>query len=151
MKTLYLAGPITGLTFADAAAWRRRVANQLPGWRCLSPLRGKEHLDTGVPLPDSFDGGAAAVEQDLADILRADAMLVNFGGACDRASIGTAAEIGFACRQQGESKIPLTPRPYILVVLGDNNVHDHVFVHYMADQIVTNLGDAIQVLKRWRA
>lgn len=150
MKTAYLAGPICGLTFAEANAWRNRVTAQLPGWDCLSPLRGKEHLAGVGPLTDNFDGGMAAVEQDLMDIRRSDVVLVNFAGASDRASIGTAAEIGFACALQGGVRV-LPPRckPHILVVLGDHNVHDHVFVRYMADQIVSNLGDAIEVLRRW--
>ena len=55
---VYLAGPITGLTFSDAQhGWRKKICDLLPnGWRLFSPLRGKDHLATqGVLNSSAYD------------------------------------------------------------------------------------------------
>src|SRR5260221_181803 len=46
MKTVYLAGPITGLDYAGATDWRNEAKLQLAleGITGLSPMRGKEYL-----------------------------------------------------------------------------------------------------------
>src|SRR5688572_20386966 len=46
--TVYLAGPITGLSYGGATQWRDSVVDQLarraPHIRCLDPMRAKQHL-----------------------------------------------------------------------------------------------------------
>ena len=44
MHTVYLAGPITGLTYDGATDWRHAVAADLNsvGIKGLSPMRGKD-------------------------------------------------------------------------------------------------------------
>lgn len=134
---VYLAGPITGLRFDEAAEWRESF--DLPeGWAGLSPLRGKEHLRSDVILASDFDGGSVAVARDLTDIEKCDVVLANFLGA-ESISAGTMAEIGFAYANY---------KP-IIVVLEEGSVHDHVFVKHMATSIVPTLDDARRALGRW--
>jgi len=136
---VYLAGPITGLTFKEANAWRDRATFELglEGIECLSPLRGKQHLAAAGPLPNDFDGGAEAVEQDLTDIRSSDALLVNFDG-CEGISAGTMAEIGFAGAWYYHRDAPA-----VISVVPAGNPHDHVFVKYMSDLVVETLDDGI--------
>lgn len=92
---VYLAGPISGLTFDEAVEYRADLENALPeGWEALSPMRDKDYV--GGVLTDTFDGGTAAVTRDLTDIgLLADAVLIDIRMA-DRVSVGTMAEMGYA-------------------------------------------------------
>lgn len=136
-KFVYLAGPIAGLTFDVANGWRDVAAAALPpGWRALSPLRGKDHLDDGKVLSNNFDGGGQAVARDLHDIDMCDAVIVYFGGA-ERVSIGTVAEIGYAYAKG---------KPIIVVPFGDR-LHDHVFIYYMATDFAADIVEACDRLE----
>ena len=58
MFTLYLAGPITGCNYEEATDWRKKFASILGHGneiRCLSPMRGKEHLKNEVLLGSNYD------------------------------------------------------------------------------------------------
>ena len=56
MKKIYLAGPISGLTFEGAQDWRTYFSNKInPEIQCLSPLRGKDYLKMRGPLEGSYD------------------------------------------------------------------------------------------------
>lgn len=86
MKTLYLAGPINGCSDDEARGWRETVKARLSGlYEFLDPMdrdyRGKERGHA----QDIVNG-------DVADILRADAILVY----AERASWGTAMELVYA-------------------------------------------------------
>lgn len=98
-KYIYLAGPITGLSYVAATDWREDPAllQHLTrhGWTALSPMRGKDYLKGARELAGVFDEGRAAVERDCFDIRRSQAILVNLLGA-ERVSIGTVAEMGYA-------------------------------------------------------
>lgn len=140
MKYVYLAGPIAGLTFGEADEWRDYAEQTLPqGWKALSPLRGKDHLDTGTPLSNDFDGGAEAVARDLRDIDCSDALIAYFGGA-RQISAGTMAELGYAYAKG----VP------IIVVTDGDEFHRHVFVDFMSDWNVEQLNDAIDILENLR-
>ena len=42
---VYLSGPVKGLSYKEAVAWREYVRNRLPKHiKTLSPLRGRDHL-----------------------------------------------------------------------------------------------------------
>ncbi len=147
MRCVYLAGPITGLTFTGACEWRDwvTVALRLESHRYprtthlhpLSPMRDKDQFicDPRQVLPSTWDEGKAAVHRDLLDIRRSDAVLVNLLGA-SRVSLGTMCELGYAYAE----------RKFILVVMEPDNPHDHVFVTELASQIVPTLDDALRVL-----
>lgn len=133
---VYLAGGITGLSFAEAAGWRRELMTAYPEIEWLDPLRGKDHLGNGShPLPSDFegDGQVAAVWQDLDDIDRCDAVLMNLMWA-SRASIGTMCELGYAQARE---------KP-VHVALNEASIHDHLFVRVLASTISYSLIDAVE-------
>ena len=145
MKTVYLAGPITGLSYGEAAqGWREfmEYASVRNGceWRCLSPMRGKEHL-TGQEELLATEGqhyistNKAIVTRDYNDVSTCDAMVANFLGAT-RVSIGTCVEFGFAHAH----RVPL------VLVMEKDNYHNHGFLTEIAGYWVQTLEEAIHVL-----
>lgn len=126
---VYLAGPITGLTYGAATDWRGRAALELAdlsGGRIetLSPMRHKEYLAaTGkagdTPLADSYEDTILSSQRgifyrDRFDCQRADLVLVNMLGS-ERVSIGTVMEIAWA----NANNIP------IVLAMAAGNVHEH--------------------------
>lgn len=146
-KSIYLAGPITGLDYAEARyTWRDAFAkrmNELAAHvECYSPMRQKDFLE-GQQCP----GTAQELEQmenalarphgiltrDFNDVCHRDAMVACFLGA-QRVSIGTVWEIGVAFSKQ---------KPLIVVMEpGHINVHDHVFITHTAGYVVPTLEEA---------
>jgi nucleoside 2-deoxyribosyltransferase len=128
-KSLYLAGPITGLTYEGSTEWRRFVAEHLmPDVVPLSPIRGKEYLK-GVDIVGSayaqypLSTEAAILGRDRYDVMiGCDAILVNVLGA-EKPSIGTIIEIGWA---------DAVRKPIILVIEDENNVHDYPMIRQAA-------------------
>lgn len=149
MKHVYLAGPITGLEFDEAKDWRDEFIEKLArrGWNGLSPMRDKEEFRIKGKLSAFFDEGAAAVDRDLRDIEKSEAVIINFRDAA-AVSLGSSAEMGYAYA---------LGRPIIVVVEGDPgewnkrpegaNPHHHVFTEYMATAIVSSLDDALRALE----
>ena len=146
MKTqlVYLAGPMAGISFRRANAWRKGAAFDLAmkDIETLSPLRFKQNLyyvNTLTKLMNDNDNklltNAGVFTRDFNDVKRADALLVNFLDA-EVASIGTAAEIAWAWQMQ---------KP-IVVVMDPGNVHQHAFIVEMASLIVDNLPDGIKLI-----
>jgi nucleoside 2-deoxyribosyltransferase len=88
---VYLCGPINGRSDDDCKGWREYAKERIAD--TLDPMdrdyRGRE-LEPGI--------AAQIVENDKADILRCDAMLVYF----DKPSVGTSMEILFARQANGE-------------------------------------------------
>ena len=130
---IYLAGPITGLTFDAANDWRAAwtPAFVRAGHVVDSPLRHKEHLRPEGVLTSTFDEGRPALKRDLWDIDRADVVLVNLEGATETASIGTCCEIGYAYAFDK-----------FIVVVSPRGVHNHLFINEMASIIVHDMHDA---------
>lgn len=140
-QIVYLAGPITGLEFDAAKEWRDPSSEfcqrlQALGWETRSPMRDKEKFRVKGKLSAFFDEGAAAVNQDLQDIVEADAVILNVLDA-ERVSLGSMAEMGYAYA---------TLTPVIVVTEGEENIHHHVFTDYMAERIVPDLNSAIEAL-----
>ena len=93
MTTVYLAGPITGLTYAGSTDWRRYMIDKFAriGVKALSPMRGKEYL---AQLKGTISGtgeeyahlgvlslSRGVMTRDRFDATRCDVLLVNFLGA----------------------------------------------------------------------
>src|SRR6476469_8136640 len=96
---IYMAGPITGLTYQEATGWRKQVREALPDdWKILDPMRGKSHLRGMGALAANFDSGMDAVSRDLQDIRDADVVLAHFAASptATSVSLGTSCEIGYA-------------------------------------------------------
>lgn len=145
--TVYLSGPISGLTYNKARYdWRETFANGIePGITVLSPMRHEGYMseiktvieaDTGKYPKHYFADAKIIVEKDKLDIKRSDVVVVNLLGA-QRVSIGTMVEIGMAF-EAGKT---------IVLVMEDNgNVHEHPFVTQPAALRLNNIDDAIDAV-----
>lgn len=126
---VYLAGPITGLSYKGATDWRdvaSEMFSAISGERieCLSPLRGKDYLMGETNLAAlGYDNTLLSSQRgitarDRFDCTRADGVLVNMVGA-DRASLGTVMEIAWA---------DLCRKPIVLAMEREGNVHEHAMI-----------------------
>lgn len=144
---VYLAGPITGLTFAGCTDWRQYAIDKLRPIVGLSPMRGKEYLAAEKSLaalgyndrPMSCSRGI--MTRDRFDATRCDVLLVNLLGA-KTVSIGTVLEIAWA----DLSRIPIvcamepsTP--------GLQNPHDHAMISEAIGFRVPTLDEAIHITR----
>ena len=162
--SVYLSGPITGLTYEDARnGWRFNFAAQLKhGITVLSPMRHEGHLaelqgELDQTYPEHpFSTGKMLVAKDKLDIERCEVMVVNLLGA-KKVSIGTVMEIGMAY-QLGKTIVlvmedagtfvaghdyngQLEPKPFY-----GNNPHEHPFVTEPAAVRVNNLDAAVAIV-----
>lgn len=103
-KFVYLAGPVTGLTFQEAVAWRNEAAVALANMtnghvQALDPLRGLTPSDFQSHAQGWFDSArctaASFMIRDLYDIDRSCCLLANLVG-MKSPSIGTMIELGYA-------------------------------------------------------
>lgn len=128
MKTVYLYGPITGLSFAGAQDWRTWMRAELAphGIDAVSPLRFKDYLANLEQISghgrDYLHMGVlstppAVIARDKFDVLRADMLVGNFLGA-DRVSIGSMFEQAWAHQKHTPIAAALEP---------SGNPHDHMF------------------------
>jgi nucleoside 2-deoxyribosyltransferase len=142
MDKVYLAGPIKGLTYGEAADWRKTAAEWL--WRrgigVLSPMRYKEYLSDVGPLGDNYanhptSSGKGIYRRDHFDVSRCDVVLMNLEGA-ERVSIGTMIEAGQA---------DMCDKPVVLV-MERGNCHEHAILENIAGFIVPTLAEGLIVV-----
>jgi nucleoside 2-deoxyribosyltransferase len=158
---VYLAGPITGLTFGEAASWREYVIPKLAapvrhpnvllhqdappsgivGW---SPLRAKDYLlergvlsgHPGAYTDQVLSSAKGILTRDHWDVQTCDMMLVNLLGATT-ISIGTVLEIGMA----HEARKPM------VVAMEEDNVHNHAMLNTAVGWIVDDLDYAVDLVR----
>lgn len=145
MKTVYLAGPITGQTYGSSTTWREEVKSILKSHNIhgLSPMRGKAYLSAEDKLKDSYEDKTMSSivginVRDFNDCKTCDAILVNFLGA-KRVSIGTVMEIAWA---------RLLQKP-IVIIIDDDNIHQHgmlTFGNILVKSIDEGIDAIIQLL-----
>lgn len=139
---IYLAGPITGLTFGACTDWRDYMTNKFPKHiKGQSPMRGKEYLSKERTISDQYVGSVLSCQKGITtrdrwDTSRCDAIVVNLLGAT-RVTIGTMIEIGWADAFR---------KPIILIMEEEGNLHDHSMVRECAGFIVRSVDEAINVL-----
>lgn len=151
---IYLAGPITGLSYGEARhGWREEIAKmasaQYPQLDMFSPMRSKNFLERTRKIKGTADSyGAATFGQasgilgrDYNDVKSSQVVIANFLGA-KVGSLGTAAEFGFAHALQ----IPVV----MIIEKPDDpelktNPHRHVFMEEIATYIVHDLEEALMV------
>jgi nucleoside 2-deoxyribosyltransferase len=143
-KSVYLAGPITGLTYDDARfGWRKEFGERMTehGVTVLSPMRHEGHLaEVKGPLDKDypshiFSHGKMIVAKDFLDIDVSAIVVANFMGA-KKASLGTVAEIGYAAAK-GKTIVVIRDK--------DDAIHNHPFINEPAAVVVDNLEDAIAI------
>lgn len=144
-KSVYLAGPIGGLTFRDAVEWRQEVVRQFYEVEGsveiigMSPLRYKDFLDEEGVLhctddyPHVLCGQRGITTRDFYDVRTCDVLFVNFLGA-KSVSIGTSMEIAVAHQ---------TRTPIVVAMENEGNLHDHPILRECIDFRVDTLEEAI--------
>jgi nucleoside 2-deoxyribosyltransferase len=144
MRTVYLAGPITGCTYNGCTSWRKYAVEKLAavGIKGLDPMRAKDYLLEQTSVADSYDDTVLScsrgiMTRDHWDCTRCDILLVNLRGA-SRVSIGTCMEIAWAWDHN---------KPVILVMEKEGNVHEHSMIREATGFRVTTLEEALNVVQ----
>lgn len=148
--SVYLAGPITGLTYDESTDWRDSVAAELDdvGITAYSPLRCKQYLrefgeldaaggqDSAYVGVNPLSDPAGITARDRNDVKTKDAILINLLGA-ERISVGTCIEVGWADAF----------RKPIIVAMEEDNVHRHAILNHCAGFIAPTLEQAVEIVK----
>jgi nucleoside 2-deoxyribosyltransferase len=149
MIKVYLAGPISGLSYDDSEDWRINAKSMLKefGIDGYSPLRRKDFLKSREVLgaSDVIEGSydvhplstaRGIFTRDRNDVKTSDAILINFLGA-DRVSIGTVMEAAFAF----DDRIP------VIAISEPDNIHwKHPFIQEAIGYRVDTLEEGIDVV-----
>lgn len=145
---VYLAGPITGLSYKGSVEWRNEVIKDLAaaGITGISPMRCKYYLERLSEISghgreyvhmSPLSGPRGVVTRDFFDVRRADVILVNLHGA-DRVSIGTMFELAWAFERR---------TPIVCVAEKQNHPHDHMFVWEAIGYRVETMAEAVDIVK----
>jgi nucleoside 2-deoxyribosyltransferase len=148
MKTVYLAGPITGLEYVEATNWRNdaKLLLALNGITGLSPMRGKEYLSEVKEFTMDGDkyssfsvmsSNRGIMTRDRWDATRCDVLLVNLLDA-KRVSIGTCMEIAWA---------DAVRTPIVCVMEPTGNPHEHGMILEAIGFRTASLNEAIYIIK----
>ena len=142
MNSVYLAGPISGLSFKECNAWRKYAIAQLKPIIGINPLRAKSYLKDTTSIKDSYEepplsSSRGLTTRDYFDCNRADILIVNLLGTT-RVSIGTCMEIAWAKMLQ---------KPVILIIEPEGNPHDHAMIRESINYRVSDLDEAIHIAK----
>jgi nucleoside 2-deoxyribosyltransferase len=136
---VYLSGPIKGLSYNHAVEWREYAKRYLEdnNIKGVSPMRGKEYLEGTKSLDSEKDPNVLGSDRslwcrDYNDVHTADVLLVNLEDS-NGVSIGTVFEIAWA----KEMKKP------VIVVMPQNNIHNHPFIREATSLFFTDLDDAL--------
>lgn len=139
---VYLAGPISGLTYDEGQSWRTMFSAHMPKEiRCYSPLRKKEHLrDMGI-LEQSYEEAVLSSDRgintrDHFDCLTSDLIVANLLGVT-RVSIGTVMEMAWAFAYR---------KPLVVIIEPTGNVHDHPMARETFGFRVSTIKEAAQVV-----
>ncbi len=141
----YLAGAITGESYGGATDWREYVRSKLsPGIVGLSPLRAKTYLEGEKAIGDCYDSqngvetplstSRGIMTRDFFDCRNCDIVIANLLNT-KIVSIGTVMEIAWAYALQ---------KPLILV-LDDNNLHEHSMIREATGFRVSTIDEAINI------
>lgn len=144
-RTVYLAGPISGLNYAGAVDWREEAIADLAiaGIKGLSPMRAKHYLRDVTNLDPAGHGEFSVLScprgittRDRFDTTRCDVVLANFLGA-QKPSLGTVMEIAWA-------DLSRTP---IVAVMEPGNVHEHAMICEAIGFRVDTLAEGLALVK----
>ena len=139
---VYLAGPISGLTYTEAAlGWRERIKELLPEFDLFSPMRAKPfHEGVLVGARDTIPVSSTSgiLGRDRNDVFTCDLMIANFLEDEGNMSLGTAMEFGWADAWR---------KPVIMVAQEGNPHRVHPMLRGASVYILDNLADAAQLAK----
>lgn len=152
MNTVYLAGPISGCSYAGCTDWRDAAIKELAaaGIKGLSPMRAKQHLSHVQEFTsdgnkygmmygasDAMSLNRGIMTRDRFDATRCDVLLVNLLGA-PRVSIGTVMEIAWA---------DLSRTPIVCAMEDEGNFHEHGMILEAIGFRVSTLNEALRITK----
>lgn len=139
-RSVYLVGPITGLSYDGATDWREKAIDYLKEFEIsgLSPLRGKDYLLKETSIEDKYDKNVMSTSRgimtrDYFDCANAGVILANFLGA-KKASIGSAMECAWAYDNH---------TPLIVCMEESGNPHDHSMIREATGYRVTTLEEGL--------
>ena len=127
-KTVYLTGPISGISLEVSTTWRAyaKMALQDVGITALSPMRDRSHYTT-----------TNAIVFDYCDLLRSTVCLANFVGAT-QVSIGSMFELAWCYHL----------RKPVVAIFGEDRWHCHPFVQTACNFVVPDLDTGLDIVKR---
>lgn len=140
MPNIYLAGPISGLTWYEATIWRDNVSKALsPDITCFSPLRAEHDASCKVlGYNDKRNPKIRGIlRRDESDVRRADLVLANFK-LCAGISVGTVCELAWA----HILNIPT------IMICDIGNPHHHDWLIEQVDWTVSTLDEAIAITRK---
>lgn len=142
-RRIYLAGPISGLTYAESElGWRQKIRPLLPEFDLFSPMRGKSFLANAGPLQGAYAqpmaSGPGILGRDRNDVKNCDLMIACFLEDDGNISLGTAMEFGWADAWR---------KPVIMVAQPDNFHRRHPMLATSSVYIVEGLEEAAGLAK----
>lgn len=143
MSSVYLCGPITGLSYNQARyGWRKDFSDQLDkSITVLSPMRHEGHLaEVRKIKKGSYDGNVFSSSKgirakDKLDVQMADVVVACFLGAKEF-SIGSVMEIGWA---------DWAGKQILLIMEDKGNIHDRFFMADAAAFRVSDVSEAAAI------
>lgn len=151
---VYLAGPITSLSYDETIGWREYAKLELEKYSIdgFSPMRAKAFLSNESSVKDSYEQSKIAVTteqkalstdlgittRDRMDVMEADLVLVNLLDA-KTVSIGTMIELGWADMSR-------TPVVLVMEDFGEN-IHEHGIVRAVSGLRVNTLEAGLTLIK----
>jgi nucleoside 2-deoxyribosyltransferase len=140
-KTVYLAGPVGGLTEAEAKGWREKITYELSvvGIKGVCPLRAEPPVNGKYDVKNSYNaedenwGSARAIAaKNRFDVSNCGMTLAYM----PTLSVGTVVEMAWADRM-GKS---------VILVATDPDIAQHPLLMACASWIVPTLEDAVDVI-----
>lgn len=138
VRRIYLAGPMTGLTWDQANEWRLKVAAELKphGIECYSPMRWDHRLNSNCI--DYAHDIPEILRRDFYDVMQSDLIYADFTVcSSDIVSFGTVSEVawGYALR-----------KPTVMVA-PKSSIYHHPWMLEMADYVRHTMEDGINTVR----
>lgn len=137
---IYLAGPISGLSYSASEQWRDEFKRLVPSSiACYSPLRSKRFLERESTIEQSYEASPLTTDRgimtrDHLDCSTADLIVCNLLGVW-RVSVGTVMECAWA----------FAYRKPLVLIMESGSVHDHPMIREAAGFRVADVPQAASV------
>ena len=139
---VYLAGPIAGTSYQTATGWREYARHELEphGIEVLSPMRAKDYLKNESSIQADYEHlnpmstARGLTTRDRNDVRTCDLLFAYLLDA-QKVSIGTVIEIAWA----DAYRIPT------ILVMNDDNIHNHPMIRESVGYIIPYLPEAIEL------
>jgi nucleoside 2-deoxyribosyltransferase len=150
--SVYLAGPITGLSYEDSIEWREKAIEALaPDIDAFSPLRAKTYLRGTMQIGMSYENFPLSSQRgimcrDFFDCTQRDLLLVNFKGA-KAVSIGTVMEVAWAYGARKPIVAVMEPTIDSPNIFERGNPHNHSMVMEAIPFVVPTMEEALFIVR----